>query len=258
MTFKQVLLAGEITLDELMSWGSTQGFGWIELRDFDLDFTVECLREAKAAADRAGLRVHYAWDGACAGDLDPARFFRGIRNAALFGPGTCARVVLAPEAVERANGAYPKRELDRLGSRLEEYMGAAADHGITLVFENSAETIAGFEALLDRVPGLNVALDTANCFAAAAAAGAPLSWSELKGFVRRRSGQIPYVHLKSSIAGTVQPELLDHGDFPLGELLPLLPENVWRCVELPADGDLQSCVARVARGLGALRRARSS
>lgn len=254
MTFKPVLLAGGIAWDRLLHWGAAEGFAWVELRDFALDLAVVQLREAKATADRLGLRIHYAWDGADVADADPARFLRGIRHAALFGAGTCARVVVAPAAVERATGRYAERDLDRLAIRLEEYLRVAAEHGITLAFENSAETLAGFEALLARVPGLDAALDTANCFAAAAATGTPLSWNELKGFVQRRRGRIPYVHLKSSVAGVVQPDLLAHGDFPLGELLPLLAENAWLCVELPADGDLASCQARIRRGLDTLRR----
>jgi hypothetical protein len=76
-----------------------------------------------------------------------------------------------------------------------------------------------------------------------------LNWAELRGFIIRRKAQIPYVHLKSSLNGETQLDLLAQGDVPLAEFFPLVAENAWLCVELPMSEVLSSCMRRVADGL---------
>jgi sugar phosphate isomerase/epimerase len=255
MTFKPVLLAGGVSLQGLFEWGAERGFDWVEVRDFDLSFSEADLLKVKSDAERCGLRVHYAWDGTSiypAEDLE--RIFGGIRNASLFGEGTCSRIVIAPELICAAEGKmnYSAQESDQIITHLGEIVRYASRHGVILVFENSLETVGGFEFLLDAVPEMRMTLDTANTFNADNT-GESLEWPRFKEFICRRKEQIPYVHLKSSVAGETVPDLLEGGDVPLAGLLSLLDANGWLCVELPADDRLSSCLARLESGLKLMR-----
>lgn len=260
MSFKPALLSGKVTLSDLFAWGATQGFGWVELRDFELNFSQSRLLAIKADAESHGLRVHYAWDSTSVYEVeDRVRFFQGIDNAALFGEGTCSRVVVAPELMcaDRGKIGYSTKEFQVLTRRIHEYNLYAVARGVILVFENSLEPIGGFDALLAAVPGMRMALDTANTFNEVNT-GMPLTWTQLKTFAFRRNGQIPYVHLKSSINGETCPDLLADGDVPLFGLCRLLNEGTWLCVELPADESLSSCFERVKNGFTLIHNLRES
>ena len=250
MSFKPALLSGEITLPELFRWGAKKGFDWVEVRDFELNFSEADLRSIKTDAEGCGLRVHYAWDSTSVCNVeDCERFFRGIRNAAFFGEVTCSRVVIAPEKMDAANGkvGYSAGEFQTLEKQIRSYIAYAETLGVTLVFENSLEPLDGFEAFLEAVPAMQMTLDTANTFNDANT-GEQLEWSRFRDFVLRRKDQIPYVHLKSSLNGQTCPDLLENGDVPLVELLPTLNSSAWLCVELPADDSLESCFRRLEEG----------
>ncbi|MEI8205391.1 MAG: sugar phosphate isomerase/epimerase [Kiritimatiellales bacterium] len=251
MTFKPSLLAGEISIPQLFEWGAGKGFDWVEVRDFELTFSEPELLAIRADAKRQGLRVHYAWDATSVYEVkDRERFFKGIRNAALFGEGTCSRVMIAPELIHAEQGkiGYSAEEIPVLTARIREYGQYAVKYGVILAFENSKEPIAGFEDLLEAVPAMRMTFDTANTFNQETI-GVPLSWAQLKNFVLRRAGQIPYVHLKSFKNGQTQSGLIADGEVPFAELLPLLSEDAWLCVELPADDSFSSGMERVGSGL---------
>lgn len=256
MTFKPALLAGEVSLSQLFEWGMKSGFGWVEVRDFNLHFTQDQLRQIKKDADRWNLRVHYAWDSTSVyNPEDCARFEQGICNAAFFGEGTCSRIVIAPELMAPDDGKvdYSAEESKVLISRLREIARFAADVGVIPVFENSGETVPGYDALLEAVPEMRMTLDTANSFNETNT-GAPLRWPEFRDFIVRRCGQIPYVHLKSSLNGKTCFDLLETGDMPLGELFLILNEEAWFCVELPSNESLESCFRRLEAGAELVRR----
>ncbi len=251
MTFKPALLAGEVTLPQLFEWGAGQGFGWVEVRDFELSFSESELKAIKVDAARYGLRVHYAWDSTSVYEQgDRERFFKGIQNAAFFGEGTCSRVTIAPELIHAEQGkiGYSAEEFQVLSERISEYSRYAAERGIVLAFENSLEPLNGFEALLSAVPEMRMTFDTANTFNEVNT-GKPLSWIQLRDFTRRCAHQIPYVHLKSFKNGETCADLIPDGEVPLAELIPLLNRDAWLCVELPADESLASCRQRVETGL---------
>lgn len=247
MTFKPALLAGEIRHSELFAWAAEQGFGWVEVRDFELDFSQEQLQTIMDAATACGLRPHYAWDTTSLfPEEDQARIRRGIDNAALFGEGTCSRIVIAPELMANQTG-YTAEEFQALEKHIREAVTYAMERGVTLVFENSQETLDGFEAFLEAVPEMRMTLDTANTFNDENT-GEALVWPAFREFIIRRKGQIPYVHLKSSREGKTVPDLLENGDVPLAELFPLLQASAWLCVELPTEGTLASTFKRVQTG----------
>ncbi len=255
MTFRPALLAGEITLPELFEWGAEKGFNWVEVRDFKLSFSETELLAIKTDAGRCGLRVHYAWDTTSAYKAeDRERFLQGIRNAAFFGDGTCSRIVIAPELINAGEGkiGYSRAEFQSLEKHLCEYCRYAADRGVTLTFENSLETLSGFEAFLDAEPEMRMTLDTANTFNSENT-GAELTWPAFREFIIRRKGQIPYVHLKSSRDGVTVPDLLENGDVPLAELIGLIQQDAWLCVELPMHENLSFCMSRVSAGRSLLR-----
>jgi len=250
-TFKKVLLTGKITLDEVLEWGAQQSVEWIELRDFNLDYTQDELLEAKAAAERLNLRLHYAWDTTCFhNSADRDRIRKGIENATLFGEGTYSRVVVAPSLIDAANGkpGYSGEEFDVIVRNIREHIDAAEKSGVNLAFENSLETLPAFEALLEAIPEMRMTFDIANIFNRAGTGG-ETTWPHLREFTLRRKHQAPYIHLKSCKNGVVQKELLSHSDVPLPELLPCLHEEAWLCVEVPPTGDPDCCKKRVKDGL---------
>ncbi|MEI8205759.1 MAG: TIM barrel protein [Kiritimatiellales bacterium] len=238
-------------MSELFKWGVKQGFNWVEVRDFELNFSETELLTIKTAAKRCGLRVHYAWDTTSVYKIeDRERILKGICNAALFGSGTCSRIVIAPELMNPAAGksGYSVAEFQVLTKNIREYVQYANERGVTLVFENSLEPIDTFEALLENLPDMRMTFDTANTFNEANT-GATLSWPQLKAFTARRKEQIPYVHLKSFKDGVTQSELLPDGKVPLKELMSLLDPTAWLCVGLPSNDQLSSGLERVANGL---------
>jgi sugar phosphate isomerase/epimerase len=258
MTFKQPLQRGAVSLEALFARGRELGFGWVELRDFDLAYSESELLAARALARRLGLRVHYAWDGPAL--ADHAAYNRALHRAALFGPGVCSRVVVAPELIRPAAGkaAYDEGELISIVALLHPRVAAAARLGITLVFENSLEplfstpTRLGFDCLLAALPEMRMTLDTGNpCNAATMVQ--PVPGDEVLAFARRWSGRIPYLHHKSTCAGVLQSELRADGDVPLPELLAGLSPETWHCVELPGDESTESGWRRLAAGLECLR-----
>ena len=102
-TYKQVLSSGELSVRELIAWAAGRGFSWVELRDPDVEMTPEELEAIHKLADDLGVRIHYAWDNT--DTLSPdERFLKGMDNAAVFGPGTCCRVLIAPGAVSGHKG----------------------------------------------------------------------------------------------------------------------------------------------------------
>ncbi len=250
-TFKEVLLTEKTTLNEVLEWGAQQSVDWIELRDFSLDYTTDELLKAKATAERLNLRLHYAWDTTCFhSPNDHHRIRKGIENAALFGNGTCSRVVIAPDLIDAANGksGYSNEEFEVIVCNIREHIDTAKENGVHLVFENSLETINEFDALLEAIPDMLATFDIANFFNHKET-GAEETWADLKTFSIRRKHQLPYVHLKSCKNRVLQQELLRDGDVPLDELFNHLHENAVLCVELPLSYDLDCCNRRVKNGL---------
>lgn len=256
MTFKPALQAGTLDLPELFQWGADRGFSWVEVRDFDSDFSEDQVRQIRMLAEDCGLRPHYAWDSTSLfAGTDQERIRKGIERAALFGAGTCSRIVIAPERIGAETGTvdYSAADLAIISGHIRDTIAYAVGRGVIPVFENSVETLRGFDALLEDIPEMRMTLDSANSFVAENT-GEPLTWPMFRDFIIRRRDRIPYVHLKSSRSGTVVPELLENGDVPLAELLSLLNETAWLCVELPAEGTPACCFQRLEDGFERVRR----
>jgi len=261
ITFKPALLEGRISLPDLFDWGREQGFDWVELRDFTLSFSEAELLQARQAAEACGLRVHYAWDAVsvhAAADRD--RFLKGLRNAALFGPGTCSRVGIAAECIDAAGGrkGYSAAEFEVLTRHIREYTAYAEERGVVAAFENGMEPLRterayGLEDLLEAVPAMRMTLDIANTFNAENT-GEPLDGPQFLAFVDRYKERFPYVHLKSWKDGRLHDGLLAEGEVRLADLFPRLMPEAWLCVELPMSDSPESGFVRVAAGLETVRR----
>lgn len=246
-SFLPALSQKQITLEGLFRWAAQKGFSWIELRDPDVSMDSEKLSSLKALADSLSLRVHYAWNNP---DLtrEDRSFERGIRNAAVFGRGTCCRVVLAPGAI-KGKKRYDPQDLAEICGRACEYGDLARRDGVTLCFENSMEPLEEMEKILLQCPNVRTALDAAN-FTSRDTAVRP-EQEELLGYIRRRTAQIPYYHMKMTRQHEVLPSIEADGDFDVFAVIDALSANrdVLVCLELPPADHLSEIQLHVERSI---------
>ena len=249
-TYKQVLSSGELTLRELIAWAAGRGFSWVEVRDPNVEMgRRECL-EMIELADRLGVRLHYSWDNRDALEEDP-QFLLGMRNAALFGQGTCCRVLVAPGVIPGQCG-YTKEQMEKIIPVLRTYTEFAAELGIYLCFENAQEPLFGNDTdyygmadLLEAVPGMCATLDAAN--ATNAATRVNPTEAEILEYYRKYSDRIFYYHLKCTRGHKLLDTVEADGDFRVRELFRAFSSNpeMKICLEIPQQSclkDMTSCV----------------
>jgi len=252
-TFAGAIARGETTLEELVAWAVDERFPWMEVRDVSLSLDDGALRKLISAAARGDMRLHYAWDGT--NILDPAdrrMFLQGVKNGAIFGPGTFVRLTIAGRVI-RDNAAkvgYSTEELATLREQVQEYIRIAAEHRVLPVFENSHEPLtgsgkdAGIRELLDAIPSMNLTFDPGNAmdrehnrsFCSAA---------DISRFYRDYRDRLPYVHIKMTKDNIVQPVFVEDGDIPPAFYREMIADGKLLCIELPEAPDLESCKRRV-------------
>jgi len=228
-------------------------FPWMEVRDVSLSLDEGALRRLISAAARGNLRLHYAWDGT--NMLDPAdaqMFLRGVKNGAIFGPGTCLRLTIAGRVIrdDAVKIGYSNEELATLQERVKEYIRIAAEYRVMPVFENSHEPLsgsggeAGISELLAVVPSMNLTFDPGNAmdrehnrsFCGAA---------DIRKFYNDYRDRLPYVHVKMTKDNIVQPLFVEDGDIPPAFYREMVADGKLICIELSEAQDLESCKRRV-------------
>lgn len=256
-TYKQILKSGEMSLRELIAWAAGRGFSWVEVRDPNVEMTRGELLDLKAFAEKLDVRLHYAWDNQDTLKEDD-RFYQGMENAAVFGEGTCCRVLIAPNTVKGKKG-YTAKEMETILPILGAYVKKAKEMGICLCFENSMEPIFGDGAswfgmneLLERCPGMYVTFDAANATNRTTCVNP--SEEELLRYYQKFSDRIFYFHLKV----TKDHQLLDtveaEGDFRVEKLFEAFSQNpdMKICLEIPQQPDLVRMTAAVDRSMEVL------
>ncbi len=253
-TFAAAIAKGELSLRDAVAWAVAERFPWLELRDGALELSDGEIEELRALASRGGVRLHFAWDGTNL--LDPedrSRFEKGLRSAGLLGPGTYVRVTIAGRAIRdsAAKRGYSAGEVARLKDGIERSVRLAEERGLRLVFENSHEPLAapggaeaGMRELLAAVANLELAFDPGN-FMDRLHNRAPCSGPEVSAFYRENSGRIPYVHVKMTKDGIVQPWLIPDGDVGPAFYRGMIQDGKLVCIELPEAEDADSCKRRI-------------
>lgn len=256
-TFRQVLRAGELNERELIAWAAGRGFSWVELRDTNVEKIPEELEEIRELADALGVRIHYAWDNSDTLSVDD-KFLKGMDNAAIFGPGTCCRVLIAPGGVSGQRG-YTAGQMEKIIPVLRTYGKRAKELGIHLCFENAMEPLSGdgesyygMSEILSAVPDICATLDAANATSSTTMVNP--SQEEILDYYRRFRDQIFYYHLKV----TRQHEVLDtveaEGDFSFRALFDAFSGNpeMKICLEIPQQSNLRKMLSCVERSLQVL------
>ena len=256
-TYKQVLSSGELSVRELIAWAAGRGFSWVELRDPDVEMTPEELEAIHKLADDLGVRIHYAWDNT--DTLSPdERFLKGMDNAAVFGPGTCCRVLIAPGAVSGHKG-YTAGQMEMIIPVLKAYGKRAKELGIHLCFENAmeplfgdGETYFGMSEVLSAVPDICATLDAANATGSATLVN-PCQ-EEILNYYRSFRDQIIYYHLKMTRHHTLLDTVEAEGDFSVKALFDAFSENPGMkiCLEIPQQPTLMKVMSCVERSLQVL------
>lgn len=257
-TYKQVLRSGELTLRELLAWAAGRGFSWLEIRDTNVEMSEQELLELKELADKLHVKLHYAWDNK---DLlcKSEAFLKGIRNATLFGNGTCCRVLLAPDTVKGKKG-YSRAEMEIMIPIINSYVEVASEQNIYLCFENAmeplwgdGETYFGMEDLMKRCPGMCVTFDAANAVSKTTCVNP--SEEELLQYYHDFEERNFYFHLKLTKNHEVLDTLEPEGDFDLRKLFTAFEKNpdMLICLEIPQQATLTEMEKAVEKSLEVLK-----
>ncbi len=252
-TFVGAIKRGETTLEEIVAWAVDEHFPWMEVRDVSLSLDEGELRKLEAGAAKGSMRLHYAWDGT--NILDPADgqlFLRGVKNSAVFGPGTFARLTIAGRVIRDnpAKTGYSKAEMGTLEEKIREYISIAGQHRIRPVFENSHEPLTGsggeggISELLAGVPSMSLTFDPGNAMdrehnRSFCGAG------DVRRFYQAHRDRLPYIHVKMTKDNIVQPVFVEDGDIEPAFYREMLADGKLVCIELSEAENLDSCRRRI-------------
>jgi sugar phosphate isomerase/epimerase len=253
-SYKKILKSGEITLGELIAWAAGRGFSWLEIRDADVTMTTQELLDLKELADKFHVRLHYAWDNE---DLfyKPVTFLKGIKNATLFGKGTCCRVLLAPNTLSGKKG-YTRGEMETLIPIINFYVKKAEEQHVLLCFENAMEPLKGdgksyfgMADLLKQCPNMCVTFDAANAYSNTTCINP--TEEELLQYYEQFNERNFYFHLKLTKNHEVLDSLQRNGDFNVFRLFKAFERNpnMLICLELPQQNTFEKMQKAVEESL---------
>lgn len=257
-TYKQVIQSGEMTLKEMIAWAAGRGFSWVEVRDANVDMTQEALEDIRKFAEKMAVRIHYSWDNQDVLKEDE-KFYKGMENAAIFGKGTCCRVLIAPNTVKGKDG-YTKDEMERILPVLNKYIKKSEEMGIHLCFENAMEPIFGdgtryfgMNELMERCLGMCVTFDAANATNHTTCVNP--TEDELLEYYEKFRDRIFYFHLKVTRNHKLLDTVEADGDFHIEKLFEAFSKNdgMMICLEIPQQPDLVRMTAAVESSLKVLK-----
>lgn len=252
-TLESLILDDALSFDELCRRGAEIGFDFVEIRDFDGNLDAETGRRFADQAMAAGLHPMLAWDGeSVLSGAGEETWFDHIEMAARFPKPRYCRVTLAPGLV--VAGGYGRADFDRLRERLRPVLETAVSRGVGLALENSFERLwvgdesssVGFAEAVEQLPSCRVCFDPTNLVVNAGESPAEAR-AAVTGFLDHYEDRIAYIHLKSSIAGTLRPELVDDADIPPTTVVSAMQTGARLCMELPNQPSLHSAMARLAK-----------
>ena len=258
-TFMNFIKKNEITNEQIIKWAHEYGFSWIEVRDPGLGMTVESLKQLQDVADSLHVRLHYAWD---INDLlhpNNTLFYRGVEKACIFGDKTYSRILIAPESIKNvaAKKGYTKIEFQKIVPLIEKYTEYAKDKGIIVCFENAFEPIQGdgceyfgMSELLDAAKEMKTTFDPGNFTNQQQSRALPTAATVLE-YTCKYKTQIPYFHIKTTVAYNLLPYLAHTQDFDMAAIVAELADAQDRlfCLELPASETLVETKANILNSI---------
>lgn len=246
-TFINCIFKKEIDEIDVINFAKNSGFNWVEIRNKNFHIAQMMLKRIKSAAEERNIKVHYAWDGGSLFDDNYDELFKKhIKIASMFGKNVISRVTIDTSKINSQPNkiGYTQCEFDIIVKRMNHVIEIASLNHVSLAFENAFEPLCGkpgeyygFTELLKHCRAMKMTLDTANFLNSAQQKELP-SQNDVKELFSRFCTQIPYIHIKSTKNNLLENVITANGDF---NWLPILQEDKWYCIELPAQDNFERC-----------------
>jgi sugar phosphate isomerase/epimerase len=241
---------------KLLDLASELGCSWVEIRDPSGALSPEDCKQLMAYAKSKNLEIGYALQ---VGLLDPGYweiFSRGLGNAPLFqGPGTLRTLAAGPEFdIDPKKTTWTLSELFRAVQIANRAANAARTAGLKYVVENSAHALKG-----DGVTGFGLTefaanvnsnqffqFDVANFFAISRVVPKP---EEVKAFMEKYAGRIPYIHVKTSTPEHKVVPVLGPNELDFDTVFAFMTKNKIRyaAVELTQPETYEECAGNLKK-----------
>ena len=241
---------------KLLDLASELGCSWVEIRDPSGSLSPEECKQLMSYAKSKNLELGYALQ---VGLLDPAYweiFSRGLANAPVFeGPRTIRTLAAGPEFdKDPKKTTWTLSELFKAVRIANRAANAARAAGLKYVVENSAHALKG-----DGVTGFGLTefaanvnsnqffqCDVANFFAVSRVVAKP---EEVKAFMEKYAGRMPYIHIKSSSPEHKVLPVLGPNELDFDTVFALLTKNKIRyaAVELTQPETYEECAGNLKK-----------
>ncbi len=235
---------------KLVDLAAELGCSWVEIRDPSGALSPEECKQLMAYAKSKNLELGYALQ---IGLLDPAYwdvFSRGLANAPLFqGPGTIRTLAAGPEFdKDPKKTTWTLSELFKAVKIANRAANLARAAGLKYVVENSFQAlkgdgITGF-GMTEFAANVNSNLffqaDVANFFAVSRVVAKP---EEVKAFMEKYAGRMPYIHIKASSSEHKVLPVLAQNELDFDTVFSILTKNKVRyaAIELTQPDTFEAC-----------------
>lgn len=238
-SFFPSLQSEEIDYNEILQWAVEAGFTWIEIRDPKACFNLDMVRNLGILADELGIEANLAWDNTDLGSDFDLNVWKGqLEKASVFKGQRFSRVTLSPSLVDTTNSGYNHVDFQQIVTNVETVLKLAKEKGVRIVLENSLESLTaagdyiGIDEFMIKAGNSDLCLDFSNLLITENVSLRP-SVSQIYSFVDLYKNRIPYVHFKSTINNQLLDYFKSEADLSVPELLRLLKNGTYLCVELP-------------------------
>ena len=241
---------------KLVDLASELGCSWVEIRDPSGSLSPEECKQLMAYAKSKNIELGYALQ---VGLLDPAFweiFTRGLANAPVFeGPRTIRTLAAGPEfANDPKKKTWTLSELYRAVQKANRAANAARAAGLKYVVENAFEALKGDGVtgfgLTELAANVNSNLffqcDVANFFAVSRVVAKP---EEVKTFLEKYAGRMPYIHIKTSTPEHKVLPFLEPNELDFDTVFALLTKNKVRyaAIELTQPETFDECAGNLKK-----------
>lgn len=240
---------------KLVDLASELGCSWVEIRDPKGDLSPEQCKQLMAYARSKNLELGYALQ---VGLLDPAFweiFSRGLANAPAFqGPLTIRTLAAGPEFDNPKKTTWTLAELFKAVKTANRAANLTRSAGLKYVVENSAPALKG-----DGITGFGFTEfaanvnsnqffqpDVANFFAVSRVPAKP---EEVRAFLEKYAGRMPYIHIKSSSPEHKVTPVLGPNELDFDTVFTILTKNKIRyaAVELTQPNTYDECAGNLKK-----------
>jgi len=241
---------------KLVDLASELGCSWVEIRDPSGALSPEECKQLMAYAKSKNLELGYALQ---VGLFDPAFceiFSRGLANAPVFeGPGTIRTLAAGPEFdKDPKKTTWTLSELFKAVQIANRAANLARAAGLKYVVENSIHALKG-----DGITGFGLTefaanvnsnqffqCDVGNFFAVSRVVAKP---EEVKAFMEKYAGRMPYIHIKTSTPEHKVLPILGPNELDFDTVFALLTKNKIRyaAVELTQPDTYEECAGNLKK-----------